>query len=144
MKFANPTAKCYLYWSIILLYLSGQSIKRAGMGIFLGLVLIGEVLFSLLWEAKIRYVFPYIVIALPAAAMGYWYLCNCIGKYSNRTPLNKCLCCPECNHCHIDTWIAQEESQAGITQMARPMDFHCGNRCSYSFLRRNKVKQKKQ
>lgn len=70
-----------IYIGVLFYYIYLAKHKRQEWEYFLGLVLIGEVLFSLLWEAKSRYVFPYIVIALPAAAMGYWYLCNCIGKY---------------------------------------------------------------
>jgi hypothetical protein len=70
-----------IYIGVLFYYIYLAKHKRQEKEYFLGLVLIGEVLFSLLWEAKSRYVFPYIVIALPAAAMGYWYLCNCIGKY---------------------------------------------------------------
>ncbi len=70
-----------IYIGVLFYYIYLSKNKRQEWEYFLGLVLIGEVLFSLLWEAKSRYVFPYIVIALPAAAMGYWYLCNCIGKY---------------------------------------------------------------
>lgn len=33
-----------------------------------GLILIGEFLFSMLWEAKSRYIYPYIVITLPCVA----------------------------------------------------------------------------
>lgn len=70
-----------IYIGVLFYYIYLAKHKRQEWEYFLGLVLIGEVLFSLLWEAKSRYVFPYIVIVLPAAAMGYWYLCNCIGKY---------------------------------------------------------------
>lgn len=37
---------------------------------FLGLILIGGFLFSIMWETKSRYVYPYIVIVLPCMAAG--------------------------------------------------------------------------
>ncbi|MCM1542024.1 MAG: hypothetical protein NC121_12300 [Blautia sp.] len=45
------------------------------------LLLIGEFCFSMIWEAKSRYVYPYIVMALPCVA---WTLASCIrmGKES--------------------------------------------------------------
>lgn len=41
------------------------------------LILIGEFFFSMIWEAKSRYVYPYIVMTLPCAA---WSLACCTGK----------------------------------------------------------------
>lgn len=35
-----------------------------------GLALIGEFFFCILWEAKSRYIYPYVLVALPAAAYG--------------------------------------------------------------------------
>ena len=35
---------------------------------------IGGFLFSLLWEAKPRYVFPYVYVCLPLAAMGLYQI----------------------------------------------------------------------
>ena len=37
---------------------------------FLGLILVGEIFFSIIWEAQSRYVYPYIVMALPCMAAG--------------------------------------------------------------------------
>ena len=34
------------------------------------IILVGGVLFSLLWEAKTRYIFPYMIYMLPCAAIG--------------------------------------------------------------------------
>lgn len=42
----------------------------------IGLVLIGGFFFSLLWEASCRYVFPYMVIAIPCAAGSFAHLIN--------------------------------------------------------------------
>lgn len=54
--------------------------KLVGMGLSIGLAamfrvnimiaVFGGFLFSLLWEAKTRYVFPYLLMELPYAAMG--------------------------------------------------------------------------
>ncbi len=41
------------------------------------LLLVGEFCFSMIWEAKSRYVYPYIVMAIPCAA---WSLTYCAGK----------------------------------------------------------------
>lgn len=38
----------------------------------LAVAIIGGFLFSILWEAKARYVFPYYVTMFPLAAIGYW------------------------------------------------------------------------
>ena len=36
----------------------------------LPMIVIGGMIFSLLWEAKARYVFPYVTILLPSVAVG--------------------------------------------------------------------------
>lgn len=41
------------------------------------LLLLGEFCFSMIWEAKSRYIYPYIVMAIPCAA---WSLTYCAGK----------------------------------------------------------------
>lgn len=45
-----------------------------------GLFLIGGILFSAIWEAKSRYVYPYMVVALPCAAGGVVKLSGWIGR----------------------------------------------------------------
>ncbi len=40
----------------------------------LAVTIIGGFLFSIIWEAKARYVFPYYVTMYPLAAMGYWQM----------------------------------------------------------------------
>ena len=42
----------------------------------IGLILIGEFFFSILWEAKSRYVFPYMVIIIPCAAGSFSCACR--------------------------------------------------------------------
>ena len=44
-------------------------------GTIFPMIVIGGMIFSLLWEAKARYVFPYVTILLPAVAVG-WHLCH--------------------------------------------------------------------
>ena len=38
----------------------------------LAVAMIGGFLFSIIWEAKARYIFPYYVMMYPLAAVGYW------------------------------------------------------------------------
>lgn len=45
------------------------------------LIAIGGMIFSLLWENKARYVFPYIVMLLPGVAMGF-HLCQAFVEYT--------------------------------------------------------------
>lgn len=42
----------------------------------IGLILIGEVFFSILWEAKSRYIFPYMVIVIPCVAGSFVHFYN--------------------------------------------------------------------
>ena len=65
----------YLGATIYSLYglISQKELKKT----LLPMVVIGGMIFSLLWEAKPRYVFPYIVMILPAVAMGL-HLCHCL------------------------------------------------------------------
>ncbi len=42
--------------------------KRSPRECLIGLILLGEVIFSVIWEAKGRYVYPYMVIAIPLIA----------------------------------------------------------------------------
>lgn len=48
----------------------------------LAVTVIGGFLFSILWEAKTRYVFPYYMMMFPMAAMGYGELCKTLRKKS--------------------------------------------------------------
>ena len=38
----------------------------------LAVTMIGGFLFSIMWEAKARYIFPYYITMYPLAAIGYW------------------------------------------------------------------------
>lgn len=44
-------------------------------GTLLPMIVIGGLIFSLLWEAKARYVFPYVTLLLPSVAAG-WHICH--------------------------------------------------------------------
>lgn len=69
----------------------GSLIKKKRLEDYLiPVVLVGGFLFSLLWEAKPRYVYPYFVILLPYATVGIAYLAYGI-KYTSQ----KLLCLSE-------------------------------------------------
>lgn len=58
-------------YMLILVYFLGLFQKEGKEVRYLpGLILIGEILFSVIWESKSRYVYPYIVIAIPCMAVG--------------------------------------------------------------------------
>lgn len=46
----------------------------------LAIFIIGGFLFSVIWEAKARYVFPYYVIMFPVASIGYWQISQKIAE----------------------------------------------------------------
>lgn len=48
--------------------------------LIIAVTFIGGFIFSLLWEASGRYVFPYFVFLIPAAAMGFWKSCRATKK----------------------------------------------------------------
>lgn len=50
--------------------------ETAPQDYLIGLILIGEFFFSILWEAKSRYVFPYMVIIIPCAAGSFSCFCH--------------------------------------------------------------------
>lgn len=51
----------------------------------LAVTVIGGFLFSVLWEAKTRYVFPYYMMMFPMAALGYGELIGLMGKFRRRS-----------------------------------------------------------
>lgn len=73
---------CYL--GIVFYFLSLWKRKTEWQEYLPGFLLVGELMFSVLWESMSRYVYPYIVIALPAAAYGYYWLCRMISKKLRR------------------------------------------------------------
>lgn len=58
------------YLAILVFFISLFRGEQDGSCYLIGLILIGGFLFSAIWEAKSRYVYPYMVIALPYMAIG--------------------------------------------------------------------------
>lgn len=50
---------------------------------------LGGFLFSLLWEANSRYVFPYYIVMFPLAAIGWYYGINILYAFLEKKPLFK-------------------------------------------------------
>ena len=62
-----------VYISILLLLLLMLNKQNVGFEFYTGLMVVfGGFLFSILWEAKTRYVFPYLIVLLPYAAYGLY------------------------------------------------------------------------
>lgn len=62
-----------LYSAILILLISMWKNRREGMEFYVGLMVVfGGFLFSILWEAKTRYIFPYLIVLLPYAAIGLY------------------------------------------------------------------------
>lgn len=59
-----------IYFSALIYCVYGIIFEKDLRKTILPMVVIGGMIFSLLWEAKARYVFPYIVILLPVVAAG--------------------------------------------------------------------------
>ncbi|MCM1542023.1 MAG: glycosyltransferase family 39 protein [Blautia sp.] len=57
-----------VYFAVLLGFVRLVSGKGTPQEALIGLILIGEFLFSMMWEAKSRYVYPYVVIMIPFAA----------------------------------------------------------------------------
>ena len=64
-----------LYFGAFVYSVYGLLCEKELKKTILPMVVIGGMIFSLLWEAKPRYVFPYIVILLPSVAMGL-HICH--------------------------------------------------------------------
>lgn len=62
-----------VYLMLLMYFLKNLSGKNEIEALLPVLILIGGFLFSLIWEGRSRYVYPYIVIALPCAAAGIHY-----------------------------------------------------------------------
>ncbi len=85
--YGGETQKYLLNWMnhyLFVLYLAAMIYCLYGLvhckeieKTLLPMIVIGGMIFSLLWEAKPRYVFPYIVIVLPCVAMGI-HICHTI------------------------------------------------------------------
>lgn len=57
-----------VYLAVLLGFVRLTGGRREPQEYLIGVILIGEFLFSLIWEAKSRYVYPYMVIMIPFAA----------------------------------------------------------------------------
>lgn len=70
--------------------------KRDTRLYLIGLILIGGFLFSIIWEAKSRYIYPYIVIAMPCVAGSAGVYCGkaigCFTKYCSRNRIKESDC----------------------------------------------------
>lgn len=58
------------FFALLGYFLTLLSLKTDSRLYLIGLILLGGFFFSLIWEAKSRYIYPYMVIALPCAAGG--------------------------------------------------------------------------
>lgn len=64
-----------IYFGVLGYYIRLLQGKKEVEEYLLGLILIGGFLFSLIWETKSRYVFPYMFVAVWCATMGMkWYI----------------------------------------------------------------------
>ena len=71
-KFMNQY-QLVIYISILLLLILMIKNRNIGIEFYVGLMVVfGGFLFSILWEAKTRYVFPYLIVLLPYAAYGMY------------------------------------------------------------------------
>lgn len=73
-----------IYFGMLLYFLLGIRRDDDVLRHLLAVVVIGGFLFSILWEAKTRYTFPYYMMMFPPAAMGYRALAERLGKWSGR------------------------------------------------------------
>lgn len=71
-----------IYFMLFVYFLMLLNTKREISLYLPGLILIGEFLFSVLWEAKSRYIYPYIVLTLPCAA---WSITICVETLKAKT-----------------------------------------------------------
>lgn len=64
----------FLIYLMLLVYFLKLLTGKDEIGTLLPvLILVGGFLFSLIWEGRSRYVYPYLVIALPCVAEGVYY-----------------------------------------------------------------------
>jgi hypothetical protein len=68
-----------LYAGICIMFGDMVIHKRSSCEYLLCLTALGAFLFSLLWESKSRYIYPYIVILLPCAVRGFFILTDLAG-----------------------------------------------------------------
>lgn len=63
-----------IYLGMLLYFLLAVGKETQPLELLLAVVIIGGFFFSILWEAKARYIFPYYVMMYPLAAAGYFKL----------------------------------------------------------------------
>lgn len=73
-----------VYIALLVYYIKELVTKSDVKNLFLGLIMVGGFLFSLLWETNSRYVFPYIAITLPCAAAGFFYMENWVAMQGEK------------------------------------------------------------
>lgn len=86
-----------IYLSVFVYFLSLLFAREKTMCYLPGLILVGGILFSAIWEAKSRYIYPYIVVALPYTSKGIfrllhwikWMYCRLRQKWSFRKTWEK-------------------------------------------------------
>ncbi len=76
-----------IYLGMLLYYLLAIRKETQPLEHLLAVVIIGGFFFSILWEAKARYVFPYYVMMYPLYAIGYFKLVERMPWLQNRKPL---------------------------------------------------------
>lgn len=74
----------FIYGGMLLYFLFGIKKDSDILQQMLAAALIGGFLFSIIWEAKARYVFPFYVTTFPLAALGYWQTVKWIQKLIGR------------------------------------------------------------
>ena len=89
---------CYLllamwFWHLIQVGKTGFRQEQI-QDYLIGLIMVGEVFFSLLWEATSRYVYPYMVIVIPCVAVSMVFYCDFLyqqytSKYKKHTGSQK-------------------------------------------------------
>ncbi len=76
-----------IYLGMLLYYLLAIRKETQPLEHLLAVVIIGGFFFSILWEAKARYVFPYYVMMYPLYTIGYFKLVERMPWLQNRKPL---------------------------------------------------------
>lgn len=70
-----------IYFGMLLYCLLAVQKQAQPLGYLLVVVIIGGFFFSVIWEAKARYIFPYYVMMYPLAAVGYYKMTERISAF---------------------------------------------------------------
>lgn len=73
-----------VYAGMLLYYLFAVRKDTSPLGHLLAITIIGGFFFSIIWEAKARYIFPYYVMMYPLAAIGYFKAAAAAHSFLNR------------------------------------------------------------